>query len=100
MDESELMSMRRVKPVEAGVEDGEKTIVTVPAMPFSYAASSATLHSGPPGLSSSKSMAIGCNRARASQNDSDLVTEEEEEEEIDSGAQPVTALGEHGWTRR
>jgi hypothetical protein len=43
---------------------------------------SATVHTGPPGLSSSNSTGTGCKRARVSRNESDSVTEEEG---IDSG---------------
>jgi hypothetical protein len=97
MDESELMPMRRAKTATAVVEHEEQAIVALPAKPSTSASSSATLHPVPPGLFSSNSTAIGCKRARWSQNDSDSVTEDEE---IDSRAWLMTALGGHGWTRR
>jgi hypothetical protein len=97
MDESELLRMRPLHPVNEGIVQGEQAIVPFHANPTNSVGISATLHLWPAGLSSSETTGIGCKRTRGAQEDSDLVNEEEE---IDSRAPPILAHEGHGWTRR
>jgi hypothetical protein len=96
MDESELLSMQRPDPYRREFNLSCRRLCRG-LQSSSSETSSATLHPSPPGLSSSTSTAVGCKRARGSDNDSNSVTAEEE---INSGERPVAALGGHGLTRR
>jgi hypothetical protein len=60
MDESELLRMRPLHPVNEGVVQGEQAIVPFHANPTNSVGSSATLHLWPAGLSSSETTGIGC----------------------------------------
>ena len=77
----------------AGVEAG----LVLPA-PSTSAASSAKIHQGPPGISSSRSTVLSCKRAWDSIHDSDTMPKDGDE--VDSAAKQATANGGHGWTRR
>ena len=66
--------------------------------PYTSAASSARINEGPPGISSSRSTALGCKRARDSIQETYTVIEDGDE--MDSAAKPATAHGGHEWTHR